>query len=289
MTEEKHMQENLRFFLKEITKAQEEERKRIAQELHDDLVHALVIHGRQIDILSTMTKKLPKRELPLRLEELRQETNQIMQGVQRLSQDLRPSTLDRLGLLSGVEWLASRTGEYSGINIDVNIIGDERRLPDEIELVLFRITQEALSNVWKHAEATQAEVVLEFHANMTRITIKDNGKGFPTPTSVTDLPRYGKLGLAGIKERAELAVLSKATDVSSKGHAASTARREEGIQKLLGGRKRVARCNRERQGIVARLPRQGPVEEAVAIEPAVSGRWILPAAAHVGHGEAGDS
>jgi len=204
VTEEKRMQENLRHFLQEITRAQEEERKRIAQELHDDTVHALAIHARQIDILISMINRLPKREVPLRLEELRQEASQIMQGVQRMSQDLRPAALDRLGLLPAVQWLASRIAEYSGMDIKVEFIGEERRLPDEVELVLFRIVQEALRNAWKHAEAKTTEVSVEFGEARIRIVISDNGKGFGAPKSLVDLPRSGKLGLAGMKERVDL-------------------------------------------------------------------------------------
>jgi len=204
MTDEKRMQENLHFFLRQVTRAQEEERKRIAQELHDDTVQALAILARRIDTLTVKGEKLRKPDLIMLLEELRQETNHIMQGVQRLSQDLRPATLDRLGILAAVEWLASRTAEYSGIEVNVNFVGEERRLPDEVELVLFRITQEALRNVWRHAEATLANVVVEFGDMKTSITVTDNGKGFDAPNSAADLPRYGKLGLAGMEDRAQL-------------------------------------------------------------------------------------
>jgi len=204
VTQEKRMRENLRSLVVQTTQAQEEERKRIAQELHDDTVQALVLLGRQIDGLAYETKQLPKKDIPERLKELHEETNVIMQGVQRMSQDLRPAALDRLGLLPAVEWLASREAEYSGMKIDVRFLGDERRLPDEVELVLFRITQEALRNVWKHAKATHVEVTIEFTQTKIRITVSDNGEGFDPPDSVSDLPKYGRLGLAGMQERAHL-------------------------------------------------------------------------------------
>ena len=140
----------------------------------------------------------------LRLEELWQKTNNIMQGVRRLSQDLRPAALDRLGLLSALEWLASDVSEYSGIEIKVNVLGNERRLPEEVELVLFRITQEALRNVWRHSQATRAKITVEFDESKTRVTVSDNGKGFKLPQTIGDLARDGKLGLAGMQERARL-------------------------------------------------------------------------------------
>jgi len=127
-----------------------------------------------------------------------------MEGVRRLSQDLRPPTLDRLGLVPALEWLASDVAEYSGIATKINVLGTERRLPEEVELVLFRISQEALRNVWRHSQATSAEIRVEFNEDKTRLTVSDNGKGFDPPSSVGDLARDGKLGLAGMEERTRL-------------------------------------------------------------------------------------
>jgi signal transduction histidine kinase len=139
-----------------------------------------------------------------RIEDLWKQTNSVMQGVRRLSQDLRPAALDRLGLLPALEWLAADTGQYSGIPITVTFSGNERRLSEEIELVLFRIVQEALRNVWRHSQATKAEVAIEFTNYKVRITISDNGRGFDVPKSVGDLTKEGKLGMAGMEERARL-------------------------------------------------------------------------------------
>ncbi len=203
VTEEKRMQENLRFYLEQVTRAQEEERKRISRELHDETAQALVVLSRQLDSLASSGKGISK-ENRLRLEELRQQTNNAMQGVRRLSQDLRPAALDRLGLLPALEWLASDVAEYSGIATKVNILGGKRRLPGEVELVLFRIAQEALRNVWRHSQATRAEIAVEFDQSKTRIIVSDNGKGFNLPQSIGDLAKDGKLGLAGMQERARL-------------------------------------------------------------------------------------
>ncbi len=203
VTVEKRMRENLSFYLREATKAQEEERKRISRELHDETIQALVVLSRQLDALTSSPKGLSK-DNSLLLEELRQQTNNIMEGVRRLSQDLRPPTLDRLGLVPALEWLASDVAGYSGIATKVNVLGAERRLPEEVELILFRISQEALRNVWRHSQATSAEIIVEFNEDKTRITVSDNGKGFDPPSSVGELARDGKLGLAGMQERARL-------------------------------------------------------------------------------------
>jgi len=197
------MQENLRFYLHQVTKAQEEERRRISHELHDETIQALVALSRQLDTLASSDKGLPE-DSRLRLEELRQQVNNTMQSVRRLSQDLRPAALDRLGLLSALEWLVSDVKEYSGIAMKINVIGTERRLPEEVALVLFRITQEALRNVWRHAQATRAEITVQFDENKTSVTVSDNGKGFKPPKTTDDLARDGKLGLAGMQERARL-------------------------------------------------------------------------------------
>jgi signal transduction histidine kinase len=100
--------------------------------------------------------------------------------------------------------LADDTAQYSNIPVKVKVLGTERRLGEEVELVLFRIVQEALRNIWRHSEATTAEVTVEFTNYKVKITISDNGKGFELPPTVGDFTKDGKLGLAGMEERARL-------------------------------------------------------------------------------------
>ncbi|MEJ2364335.1 MAG: sensor histidine kinase [Deltaproteobacteria bacterium] len=194
-------EKELQFFLQQITRAQEEERRRIAWELHDETVQSLVALCQQIDDVATGVKGLP-REARSRLEDLHEHANAIMQEVRSISQDLRPATLDNLGLVAALEWLASNMERYTGTETQLKIIGSERRFSTEVELVLFRIVQEALNNVQRHAQANSAQVTLEFLEGRTRLTIRDNGKGFVPPPEVTALPKAGKLGLAGMLERA---------------------------------------------------------------------------------------
>jgi len=204
VTEElKVMQQNLRFYLKQATQAQEEERKRISHELHDDTIQALVVLSRQLDALSSDDKGMSE-ENRLRLEELWQQTDNILKGVRRLSQDLRPAALDRLGLLPALEWLAANVTEYSGIATRVNVVCEERQLPEEVMIALFRVTQEALRNVWRHSGATSSEITVEFDESKTKISISDNGKGFELPDNLGDMAKNGKLGLAGMQERVQL-------------------------------------------------------------------------------------
>jgi two-component system sensor histidine kinase DegS len=197
------MQQNLRYYLQQATQAQEEERRRISHELHDDTIQALVVLSRQLDALASSEKGMSE-ENRLRLEDLWQQTDNILKGLRRLSQDLRPAALDRLGLLPALEWLASNVNEHSGITTEVKVVGEERRLPEEVAIALFRIVQEALRNVWRHSGATYAKVLVEFTENKTRVTVSDNGKGFSVPENISNMAKDGKLGLTGMQERVQL-------------------------------------------------------------------------------------
>ena len=204
VTERKNAEENLRHYLQETTRAQEEERKRIARELHDDTAQDLVVLSRQLDsFVVSAINHLSVEDISY-VEGLRQQTERILDGVHRFSQDLRPSVLDDLGLVPALEWLTSDLTNHFGIAIALEVLGSVHRFPPEIELILFRIAQEALRNVWKHSEASKAWVTVEFGDDKTVLTVKDNGRGFELPERIEDLAVVGKLGLAGMQERAQL-------------------------------------------------------------------------------------
>jgi PAS domain S-box-containing protein len=200
VTEEKRMQESLRFYLGQITMAQEEERKRVARELHDETIQSLVVLARQLDDIASSGKGLSEYK-KVELEMLRERINSIMADVRRLSQDLRPPALDRLGLLPALEWLASDISKRSGIDIEITTRGVNRRLSPEVELVLFRVAQEALRNTLRHSKANSAQVDVEFGEKLVRITVTDNGKGFYLPETTGDFIKRGRLGLTGMRER----------------------------------------------------------------------------------------
>jgi len=203
VSEQKRMQENLHYYLQQATRAQEEERKRIALELHDETIQEMVVLSRQLDLLETRGKELSPENSQL-LKEARQQTKNIMQSLRNLSQDLRPATLDRLGLLAALDHLATDTRKFTGIATTVKVLGTQHRLPEEVELALFRITQEALRNVWRHSHAGKAEIILEFSEKSVRLSIIDNGRGFYVPEVLGELSKNGKLGLIGMQERARL-------------------------------------------------------------------------------------
>jgi len=203
VTMQRHMEENMKFYLQQVTMAQEEERKRIARELHDDTAQALIVLSRHLDSFTSTTDHLSTQDIA-HLEKLQQQADAILEGVRRFSQDLRPSILDDLGLLPALEWLTSDVTHHFGIAVGIGVLGPVRRFAPEVELVLFRIAQEALRNVWKHSEASRAWVTVEFGDDRTSLTVKDNGKGFEPLQNIGDLASIGKLGLIGMQERARL-------------------------------------------------------------------------------------
>jgi two-component system sensor histidine kinase DegS len=202
-TERKRAEENLRYHLQQITRAQEEERKRIARELHDDTAQVLGSLSRQLDNFIRKKHGFASNEV-LFLKDLQTQLNRGLQSMQRFVQDLRPSLLDDLGLIPAVRSLVKGLQESDGIDAELKIVGGEKRFPLEVELLLFRIVQEALNNIRRHAHASEAQVVMEFKADEVRVTVTDNGRGFELRGDVDDLPRIGKLGLAGMQERARL-------------------------------------------------------------------------------------
>ena len=203
VTEERRWQKNMHYYLSQITRAQEDERKRVARELHDDTSQVLFSLYRQLDNFLRIDVNLLPDHADF-LKDLRQQLNDALEGVKRFSQALRPPMLDDLGLLSAVRWLVDDMEKYMGIEVSLIVSGDNRRLSEDAELTLFRAIQEALRNVWKHAGASKVEVTIVFSENKIRVSIIDNGKGFEPLANKKRLSGNGKLGIIGIEERMRL-------------------------------------------------------------------------------------
>ncbi len=203
ITEERQLEENIRLHSQLCLRAQERERERIALELHDDVAQPLLLVSQRLDM--TLSSHRPKLSGSLRqeIEDLRILANESIERLRRCAQDLRPRILDDLGLTAALEWMADDLREQ-GSDGHFELLGTEQSLPNEVELLLFRIVQEALSNTRRHAEASSVWITMEFGSDKAILIIKDNGKGFKLPEKVEDLAGVGKLGLAGMQERAVL-------------------------------------------------------------------------------------
>jgi PAS domain S-box-containing protein len=198
---QKQAKENMQFYISQIIKAQEEERRRIACELHDETAQSLTALALDIQTVKRQINELSVDNILLSLERFRTKANSIQDGVRKLCQQLRIDVLEHLGLISALELLVNEL-ENENIRGHIEVIGSEYRLKNEVELALYRIAQEALNNIRKHSRATEAAIYLEFRKNSITIGISDNGIGFKLPERLTDLVGKGKLGLVGIQERA---------------------------------------------------------------------------------------
>lgn len=184
-----------------ILNSQEQERKRVARELHDETAQALVVLGRQIEMAQEMARN-PR--LIAHLEQVRDLVDSTLQEVRRFTSDLRPPLLEELGLTRTLEILGSRTAREASIEVEVRVVGEPRPLPPELELGLYRLAQESLSNVRRHAGASHVEVTLTYGEAAVKLEIRDNGVGFDVPTDPAEMMRTGRFGLLGMHERARL-------------------------------------------------------------------------------------
>lgn len=199
-------QGELRDYVSLITRVQEEERRRLARELHDDTAQALIALSLGLDsaISAKGMLSLPEKDVQWLLS-LQNLADSTLEGVRRACRDLRPSVLDDLGLHAALEWL-SDTSSKRGVPCTFTCDGTPQALSAEVEITIFRIVQEALSNIWRHAHATQAVVALHYLPGCLEVIVRDNGKGFAATSinSGTSFREDGGLGLLGMRERAHL-------------------------------------------------------------------------------------
>jgi signal transduction histidine kinase len=186
--------------LAKFIRAQEEERKRIARELHDETCQTVATLSVAADA-ALARPPVPDRG---RLLEIKALADRALSEVHRVIYDLRPSVLDDLGLASAIRWLGERHLAPLGISLRCEIAGLDERLPVEVETAVFRVVQEALMNVVRHARAETVLVQMERTGGRLEIEVEDDGSGFD-PASVTTPESSGRgLGLLGIRERVEL-------------------------------------------------------------------------------------
>ena len=187
----------------EIFSIQEEERRRIARELHDETSQILASLSANLEVA---VEKLPDgtEEVKAVLKKAQALLINILEETHKLIFQLRPTLLDDLGLVAAARWLIDNTLRTAGIQVDFEIIGRERRLPTKVETTVFRVVQETVANVVRHARARNATVVLHFKRGVIAVHISDDGCGFDVAEAVNSKDRPRGLGLLGMEERVEL-------------------------------------------------------------------------------------
>jgi len=201
ITELQKYQEELRNLSSHIQNVQEEERSHIAREIHDELGQNLTSINMDIDYLKSSGNKNTDSDTLNRLNTLSELVNQTIKKTRRISQELRPSILDDLGLKSAIEWQISQYKKRSDSIYKLNMVGNDENVSTEQSTAIFRIAQEALTNIVRHAEATNIEIHLNIKKNLIKLKIKDDGKGI----SKNDTNNYtNSFGIFGMKERASI-------------------------------------------------------------------------------------
>jgi signal transduction histidine kinase len=188
--------EQLRNLSTYLQSVREQERTLIAGEIHDDLGQSLT--ALKMDIY-WLAKRLPKDQKPLleKLEAMEKFIGATIKTVQRISTELRPSLLDHLGLVTTIEWQAEEFQNRTGIKYKLTIDPEDITLDEKLSTSIFRIFQETLTNVARHARATRVEVSLKEKAGTLELKVRDNGKGI-TKEQISDPKSFG---LMGIRER----------------------------------------------------------------------------------------
>jgi signal transduction histidine kinase len=195
-------QSALQRYIGAITDAQEDERRRLARELHDETIQDLIVIDQHIQMIQMEQEDSPALEGML--ANLRSEVGESIQELRRLIRALRPIYLDDLGLVPALEMLANETKEEHRLKILFSVDGAIQRLEPSAELAIYRIVQEGLSNSIRHAQAESITIRLQFLEDRFIVNLHDDGVGFSPPDRLRDLGAMGHFGLMGISERAEL-------------------------------------------------------------------------------------
>lgn len=195
LLEREQMRQNL---MRSIVLAQEEERARIARELHDETSQTLTAFTFHLAVLRQQSAGSGK--IRQQLEYLQTLSRQMSQDIYRLVRDLRPAQLDDLGLVAALQYLISENEKRTGLATELQVSGEKRRLDALVETVLFRVAQESLTNVARHAGVQTARLLLVFTPARVTLRVEDDGAGFEPAT--VRAPSAG-LGLVGIRERVE--------------------------------------------------------------------------------------
>lgn len=201
-------QDGMRDYIAVLTQTQEDERKRLARELHDVIVQTVIAMGQRVKMLQLDWReqcgdcpRADPTQIDVRLSNLSEMVAQCLTDVRGMIRDLRPIYLDELGLVSALEAL-SRSTENENIETAFEVIGEERVLLREANLTVYRIAQAAISNAIRHGQPELIMLQLEFQETGVKLTVEDDGSGFIPPERPSDLALQGHFGLIGMYERA---------------------------------------------------------------------------------------
>ncbi|HEX7972891.1 MAG TPA: ATP-binding protein [Anaerolineales bacterium] len=194
-------QQRLQMLSQQLLEVQEAERRHLARELHDEIGQSLTALKVNLQSVMRLSGGLSAASL---IEDSISITERVLQQVRNLSLDLRPSLLDDLGVVSALRWYIDRQGRRAGFQTEFIADPPDLRLPPEMETVCFRVVQEALTNVVRHALASQVQVHLARQANRVELVIRDNGIGFDVQAVRGRAPTDSSLGLLGMQERVQL-------------------------------------------------------------------------------------
>ncbi len=204
IVERKQVEAERAMLLERIITTQEDERQRIARELHDSLGQFLTALNLRLSALQGITAN--EGTVKAGITDLRQVAQRIDSELDRLTMELRPPALDDLGLEQALRGYVKEWGATSGIPVDVLVHGlIEPRLPSTVETTVYRIVQEALTNILKHAHATQVSIILEQRQELLRVIVEDDGQGFDMEEVSGNRSGGRQVGLLGMAERANLA------------------------------------------------------------------------------------
>lgn len=195
----------------QLLRSREDERARLARDLHDSPIQTLVGLNIQLGLLLTADSPLPMGEragvrVRAALSEIRAEVRGLLDELRQVCADLRPPMLDALGLGAALRAHAEEWGQQNGVTMQFDAPEDLTlsKLPDEVAVNFFRVAQETLGNIGKHASASRVEIQLLGNEDQLELTIHDNGCGFKKPATLNDLPAQNHFGLVGMRERIEL-------------------------------------------------------------------------------------
>ncbi|MBI2860748.1 MAG: PAS domain S-box protein [Chloroflexi bacterium] len=203
VTEEKARHAGLQAYASHVIQAQEEERQRISRELHDEILQTLILLYRRLDGAEKAIEHLPPAMTGF-LPEAKQLAEKTIEDLRDFTRALRPPILDDLGIVASIRRLLSDFSKRAGVEAKMRVTGKCQRLSPDIELGLFRIAQESLRNVEKHARASRVSVVLTCSPDSTKLEMVDNGIGFDIPVAPRHSVDNKQLGLISMQERARL-------------------------------------------------------------------------------------